>query len=70
MNDSISPSEVLDAMERYGGGFVKALAWAWRRADSENDARLHGAFGHYWAEYEKVAMQDAARRAERIGGAA
>lgn len=38
-------------MTTYGGSFVRALADAWRRADSENNARLMGAFGHYYERY-------------------
>jgi hypothetical protein len=42
---------VLDAMERYGGGFVSALARAWRKADGENQAKLRDAFDGYYQQY-------------------
>jgi len=46
--------DVLDLMERQGGGFVSALARAWSRADSENSFRLMAAFG---AIYDRYAAQ-------------
>lgn len=53
-NVKVSPQDVLDAMERWGGGFVSALAVAWRRADYQNQKRLRQAFGHYWDTYEEM----------------
>lgn len=47
--------EVLDAMERYGGGFVRALAEAWRKADSTNEEKLQRAFPEYWQQYSAMA---------------
>lgn len=44
--------EVIDAMERFGGGFVAALAVAWRKGDAENQTRLYGAFSHIYDQYE------------------
>jgi hypothetical protein len=49
--------EVLDAMECYGGGFVQALAVAWRKADSANSEKLHAAFSEYYEQYAKMAQQ-------------
>lgn len=49
---------MLDAMERYGGGFVSALAAAWRRADSQNHARLLAAFPDYVRQYVEMAARD------------
>ena len=46
---------VVEAMEKYGGGFVKALAECFRRADHINLAILKTAFKHYWDEYEEIA---------------
>ena len=43
----------LDAMEARGGGFVRSLAAAWRRADSWNHAKLYRAFRTYYREYGK-----------------
>lgn len=44
--------QIVDAMECYGGGFVKALAQAWRHGDPINRRRIKMAFADYWQEYE------------------
>ena len=44
-------SLMLKAMRIYGGGFVKALAEAWARADNFNEARLVQAFPDYVTQY-------------------
>ena len=44
----------INMMEKYGGGFVKALAFAWHKADPYNKARLETAFS-YFEEYEQKA---------------
>ncbi|MFZ1005315.1 MAG: hypothetical protein WAN65_00655 [Candidatus Sulfotelmatobacter sp.] len=51
----ISDQDVLNAMERYGGSFVSALAVAWQRADMINQAKLRTAFGNYWEHYSEMA---------------
>lgn len=43
--------EVVNCMARNGGSFVKALATAFRHADSVNFQRLKMAFPEYWLEY-------------------
>jgi len=43
--------KVIDAMWRNGGAFVKAIAGAYRLADSVNRDRLRTAFSDYWAYY-------------------
>ena len=58
--------DVLDTMERYGGSFVKALAAAWRRADSENIARLRAAFPDIWECYVAMATEDAGPNARKL----
>jgi hypothetical protein len=61
----------LAAMERYGGGFVKALARAANCADEENLRRLKVAFPEYWVQYREVVFLVARRAAERcaqVGG--
>lgn len=52
---SASHLAALDAMERYGGSFVRNLAIAWKRADEENHARLVGPFRHYLDQYFAMA---------------
>jgi hypothetical protein len=48
---------VVEAMETYGGGFVKCLAECFRHADSTNFHKLKTTFSEYWAEYEHVAQK-------------
>lgn len=42
---------VVEAMEKWGGSFVKALAEAARRADAVNLGKLKAAFPEYWKKY-------------------
>ena len=55
----IEDSQVIDAMLKYGGGFVQALAATLTRADSENRAALKRAMSKYWTRYTNMALQDA-----------
>lgn len=48
---SESELKTYDNMRQYGGGFVKALAECWLRADPTNKATLDTAFSHYFDEY-------------------
>lgn len=43
--------EVVEEMERRGGGFVRSLAEAFKRADEHNFRRLRSAFADYWSDY-------------------
>lgn len=56
-----SESATVEAMERFGGGFVKALANAARHADLENYETLRDAFAKTWHRY----AGEHARRVER-----
>lgn len=47
----------VEAMDRFGGSFVQALAQAARKADGENLQRLKTAFPEYWERYQKIAEQ-------------
>jgi hypothetical protein len=47
--------ETLEAMDTYGGGFVRSLAECYRRADLFNKSRLEVAFKEYFDRYEKMA---------------
>ena len=47
----------IEAMEKYGGSFVKALAEAARRADMQNLAKIKNTWIEYWAEYEKTGRE-------------
>jgi len=57
----VSDYEVINAMETYGGGFVKALAVAFRRADGTNFAKLRYTFDEYWKQYQQMAQANADR---------
>ena len=44
---------ILDAMQKYGGSFVKQLATLAYLADSSNFEKLKSSFSSYWEEYER-----------------
>lgn len=46
--------DVVEAMDRFGGSFVRALANAFYHADFNNFKKLKNAFSDYWNNYEKV----------------
>ena len=52
---------IVEAMEKYGGSFVKALAECFRRADSFNTIKLKNAFPEYWKQYKDMAKRDGKR---------
>ena len=45
------------AMEKMGGGFASALAVAYYRADSDNKARILGAFPDLFEKYRRIALE-------------
>ena len=45
-------------MERIGGGFASALALAYFRADSDNQARILGAFPELFKRYRREAREE------------
>lgn len=47
-------------MERMGGGFASALAVAYYRADSDNKARIVGAWPDLFEKYRRIARELAA----------
>jgi len=49
--------EVLEAMDKYGGSFVKALADCYRCADPSNAKKLEQTFSEYFSEYSKTAKK-------------
>jgi len=49
MNDE--DRRIIEAMQTYGGSFVKVLAQAAQLADSENLDRIKCAFPDYWEKY-------------------
>lgn len=46
--------KVVQAMEQYGGSFVKALAQACWHADQNNLKIIKNSFQVYWEEYTKM----------------
>lgn len=44
-------------MERMGGGFASALAVAYYRADSDNKARIVGAWPDLFEKYRRIARE-------------
>jgi hypothetical protein len=44
----------IEAMSKYGGSFVKALAEMARHADRQNLAKIKMTWIEYWTEYEKM----------------
>lgn len=46
-------NEVVEAMEKYGGSFVKKLAELMRLADPVNFEKLKAMFRNYWQNYER-----------------
>jgi hypothetical protein len=51
----------LEAMEKYGGSFVQALAELYRRADIGNRATLIGAFRETFKKYNNITRPEADR---------
>ncbi len=47
--------KVVEAMEKYGGGFVKSLAQCFFHADMNNFAKLKETFSEYWEQYRQMA---------------
>jgi phage gp37-like protein len=47
--------QIVNAMEKYGGSFVKALATTCRLADEDNLWRIRHAFPEIWANYTGIA---------------
>lgn len=47
--------KVIEAMQKYGGSFIKALADAAERADQENLAKIKATWPEYWQRYTEMA---------------
>ena len=56
---------MVDAMLRYGGGFVKALSECFILADRDNLARLYATFPEYVKQYTEMAQIDAECKAQK-----
>jgi hypothetical protein len=56
MND-VEKFEMIRAMERFGGSFIRALAECFNYADFENTNRLLRAFPEYVKQYTEMAKK-------------
>ena len=56
----------IEAMAKYGGSFVKALAKAARHADPQNLVKIKTTWIEYWMEYEKTGHELEAKYERRI----
>ena len=50
--------KVVDAMKKFGGGFVNALAEAAMRADSDNLRRIKAGWPEYWDAHKQLATYE------------
>jgi len=48
---------MVEAMERYGGSFVKSLAQCFYTADKSNFSKLKKAFPEYCEQYREMAKR-------------
>jgi hypothetical protein len=58
----MTDDDVLAAMHRYGGSFVRGLAALYHLADDDNRRRLRLAFPETWASYIELAERVAERK--------
>ena len=49
---------IIEAMKKYGGGFVKTLAELCWHADQENYRKIKKAWPEYFEQYAKMADQE------------
>lgn len=52
---------ILEKMQEFGGGFVRALATAYLNADPENRGKIRNTFREYWSKYADIVAYDVAR---------
>jgi hypothetical protein len=49
--------DILEAMKKYGGSFIKHLAILYNHADDENRRKLEALFQEYFRQYDDIAMK-------------
>jgi pyruvate/2-oxoacid:ferredoxin oxidoreductase beta subunit len=54
----------LDAMQKYGGSFIKALAACYIAADPSNRKIIQEAWSYYWQQYAAIAEDTEKARAQ------
>ena len=47
--------QIVEAMEKCGGSFVKALANAYRHGDHFNRGKIRATWSEYWETYKEMA---------------
>ena len=57
--------ELIAAMKKCGGAFIKSLAVCILAADSQNQAKLFKAFPEYIEKYRKLAEKDKSSKLEK-----
>jgi hypothetical protein len=62
--------DIVNAMARFGGSFVRNLAAACHTADPVNFLKLKAAFPDVWAEYAELVQMIRHRDEERRAGQA
>ncbi len=50
--------EIIEAMEKYGGSFMRAIAYAAMRADMFNLEKLKCTFETEWKQYKNMAERE------------
>lgn len=58
MTETISNFQIGQAMEKYGGSFIKGLGQALQHSDEQNAAKIKAAWPDHWREYEIIAERD------------
>ena len=56
----IKDIKVIQAMQKYGGGFVKCLASAALHTDNINFNKIKTTWPEYWEQYSALANEDSA----------
>lgn len=52
----VNDYDIIAAMSKYGGDFVKQLAYLWQRGDSDNKDRIKATWPEYWIRYTEYAI--------------
>jgi hypothetical protein len=56
--------QTIDAMQKYGGSFIKALAACYIAADPDNRRRILEGWPHEWMRYTTMAADNEKARAQ------
>lgn len=69
---NINPEDVktywtLEAMRKFGGGFVKLIGNLGAHADEDNILRMKKAWPEYWERYEKMGQSLQTKKEQKDG---